>query len=822
MTKLIQCFWVAVMLAASQFASPVFAGNALVLGIIVQVVTVPTPAVQPVVIGDFTYTITCTKATFATPAATITFTAANGTTPASMYGFANPNTITGAPNDCTYSQASRPAAPAGFSWVGTPPDVFKTGLSFDVPTVIFSNTLTQTFTITTVASPPAGGMVFCNANPVPSGQTSSCAATANSGYTFVGFSTSSCGAASTNNPFTTSALAADCTVTGAFTLTPVNGVCGGANGVATGTAPAANLCGAGTASAVTSATSQFTWTCTGNATGSTANCAAPRTYMVTASVSGGNGTITPTSTQTVASGAQPVFTLAPGTGYSATVGGTCNGALVGNTYTTNAVAADCTVIASFTLIPVNGVCGSANAVATGMAPSANLCSAGTASAVTSSASQFTWSCAGLGSGTTASCAAPRTYTVTSSVSAGNGTITPTSTQAVASGAQPVFTMAPSAGYSATVSGTCNGALVGNTYTTNAVVADCTVIASFTLIPVNGVCGSANAVATGTAPSANLCSAGTASAVTSSASQFTWSCAGLGSGTTASCAAPRTYTVTPSVNGAANGTIAPATVQTVASGATPAFTVTPATGYSASVAGSCGGTFSGNTYTVTAVSANCMVIVTFAANTFAITTVASPAVGGTLVCTPNPVPFGATSSCTATPSTGYVLAPFVASASAPGSVKAISPAAGGISGCGGAGSSTSAYVTGPITSACTVTANFVLISVPLTTISIAANGGTVNCSPNPVPFGSAATCTAAANAGFTLTSISGCGGATTTASPFVTGAVVAACTVSAVFAPVAVPVVSVPVPTLSGWASLMLIVLTVGVAMLGFSVRSRQR
>ena len=132
----------------------------------------------------------------------------------------------------------------------------------------------------------------------------------------------------------------------------------------------------------------------------------------------------------------------------------------GTTFTTNAVVADCTVIASFTLIPVNGACGSAISPPTGVAPSANLCSAGTASAVTPTVSQFTWSCAGVGTGTSASCAVGRTYTVTSSVSGGNGTITPTPTQTVASGATPAFTLAPAAGYSASVGGTCGGALVG--------------------------------------------------------------------------------------------------------------------------------------------------------------------------------------------------------------------------------------------------------------------------------------------------------------------------------------------------------------------------
>jgi hypothetical protein len=45
--------------------------------------------------------------------------------------------------------------------------------------------------------------------------------------------------------------------------------------------------------------------------------------------------------------------VTPDTGYTAAVGGTCGGSLVGSTYTTNAITASCTVAATFSLIPVN-------------------------------------------------------------------------------------------------------------------------------------------------------------------------------------------------------------------------------------------------------------------------------------------------------------------------------------------------------------------------------------------------------------------------------------------------------------------------------------
>jgi hypothetical protein len=75
----------------------------------------------------------------------------------------------------------------------------------------------------------------------------------------------------------------------------------------------------------------------------------PTTHIVTPSV-GPNGSINPNTPQTVNSGATTQFTVTPNTGYSASVGGTCGGSLVGTTYTTNPITVNCTVVATFTLI----------------------------------------------------------------------------------------------------------------------------------------------------------------------------------------------------------------------------------------------------------------------------------------------------------------------------------------------------------------------------------------------------------------------------------------------------------------------------------------
>jgi ELWxxDGT repeat protein len=62
----------------------------------------------------------------------------------------------------------------------------------------------------------------------------------------------------------------------------------------------------------------------------------------------------------------------------------------------------------------------------------------------------------------------------------NGTISPEIPVTVANGATTMFSVVPNSGYSALVTGSCGGALIGNTYTTANVVSNCTVIASFTL------------------------------------------------------------------------------------------------------------------------------------------------------------------------------------------------------------------------------------------------------------------------------------------------------------------------------------------------------
>ena len=71
-------------------------------------------------------------------------------------------------------------------------------------------------------------------------------------------------------------------------------------------------------------------------------------WLVTPTANSG-GRIEPDTPQSVKQGDTATFTITPDLGYTASVGGTCGGTLVGETYTTDPITNDCTVEASFSL-----------------------------------------------------------------------------------------------------------------------------------------------------------------------------------------------------------------------------------------------------------------------------------------------------------------------------------------------------------------------------------------------------------------------------------------------------------------------------------------
>ncbi|HEY6942981.1 InlB B-repeat-containing protein [Dokdonella sp.] len=420
-------------------------------------------------------------------------------------------------------------------------------------------------------------------------------ATPGANQTFTGWSGACVGSA---NPVTTIAMtgARTCVATfvpSTFTVTP--GVGSGSGTISPSTPQTVNS-GAATSFTLTPAPNWHIFgvggTCGGSLAGNTyttnavtANCTvvanfAIDTHVVTASVAGGNGSISPAGAVAVDHGSSTSFLLTPAANYHvASVGGTCGGSLAGNTYTTGAVTADCTVVASFAI---------------------------------------------------------DTHTVTPGVSGGNGTISPSTPQTVNHGATTSFTLTPAANYHiGTVSGTCGGTLAGNVYTTNAVTVDCTVVASFaidthTVTP--SVSGGNGTISPSTPQTVNH-GATTSFTLTPDPNYhvgaITGTCGGTLAGNvyttnavTADCTvvasfAIDTHMVTPSVGGG-NGTISPSTPQAVNHGATTTFTLAPASSYHiVDVTGTCGGNLAGNVYTTSAITADCTVIANFAIDTHTI-------------------------------------------------------------------------------------------------------------------------------------------------------------------------------------------------------------
>ena len=168
---------------------------------------------------------------------------------------------------------------------------------------------------------------------------------------------------------------------------------------------------------------------------------------------------------------------------------------------------------------VNGACGSSSGADLTSAPTSNLCSAGTASAVTGSG-PWNWTCMGINGGTNAQCMA--NLLVNAACGPANG---------VAVSSAPTTGLC-SAGMASAVTGTgpwnwtCAGQNGGST-------ASCS--APLISSAVNGECGSSSGVYTNVEPTSGLCNAGTATAV-SGTGPWTWSCDGTNGGTNASCEA----------------------------------------------------------------------------------------------------------------------------------------------------------------------------------------------------------------------------------------------------------------------------------------------
>ncbi len=170
------------------------------------------------------------------------------------------------------------------------------------------------------------------------------------------------------------------------------------------------------------------------------------------------------------------------------------------------------------------------------------------------------------------------------------------------------------------------------------------------------------------------------------------------------------------------------------GSSASCTATAATGYDfVDWSGDCTGAAACDLSNVTAAQS---VTANFNLTSYPITEIANPVAGGSVSCTPNPVDYDGSASCTATAAAGYDFVDWSGD-------------------CTGA----AACDLSNVTAAQSVTANFALNSYPITEIASPVAGGSVSCTPNPVDYDGSASCTATAATGYTFVDWSGdCTGA----------------------------------------------------------------
>ncbi|MBK5273652.1 MAG: hypothetical protein JJE30_01180 [Desulfuromonadales bacterium] len=197
---------------------------------------------------------------------------------------------------------------------------------------------------------------------------------------------------------------------------------------------------------------------------------------------------------------------------------------------------------------------SSDGQAQGTAPTINLCTTGTASAITDTG-PWNWSCSGSNSGTDASCSTDiQKFTITFT-SGGNGTLTGTASQAVNyNGNATTVTAVPADGYhfvnwteGATVIGTSAALAISNVTVAHSYTAN------FAANPVYGACGSANGQTFFTTPTENLCTTGANSSVEGTG-PWSWSCNGSNGGTTVPCLATNVYSLGVTVSGSGSGSV----------------------------------------------------------------------------------------------------------------------------------------------------------------------------------------------------------------------------------------------------------------------------
>ena len=137
------------------------------------------------------------------------------------------------------------------------------------------------------------------------------------------------------------------------------------------------------------------------------NVPTPESYTVNVSA-GLGGSISPNNELSVNEGQTQLFEITKNIGYAINSVSGCGGSLNANIYTTGAINASCTVIATFTANAVNGECGDSNGQTLTVQPSVNLCVSGTSSVISGS-NPWLWNCNGSNGGSAASCATVKSF-----------------------------------------------------------------------------------------------------------------------------------------------------------------------------------------------------------------------------------------------------------------------------------------------------------------------------------------------------------------------------------------------------------------------------
>lgn len=364
------------------------------------------------------------------------------------------------------------------------------------------------------------------------------------------------------------------------------------------------------------------------------------------------------------------------------------------------------------------------------------------------------------------------YAVTVDTADG-GSVNPGSAT-VEHGDTTMFTFAEDIGYELTGVTGCGGALSGSTYTTGTITQACTVTPTFALktysvsttVSGDGVLDPTGATVThgstasfdvtptlGSQNDSVTASCGTGS-LQNDSGQLVYTTPVI----TEDCVVSASFSaqqllVTTSITGA--GTATPPSA-TVAYGNQTAITFTADANNVLTSASGCGGTLTGNVFSTGQITGSCVINALFSPVSYTVTTTAT---NGTFAPANPAVAHGQTQSITLTPDEGYVLT--------------------GATGCGGtlAGN---VFTTGVVTAACDVTATYELAEYTVTASSNA--GGMVSPSSQPITHGNTASFTITPNSGFTISSVSGCGGLTAGAgdSYVTTNTVAADCAVSVVF------------------------------------------